>query len=68
MFVQTAEEFQQAVMSGNRHIILQAHLDLRTLSADPAAQVPGALMVITSKTKSIRVRDTNNALSALVCN
>lgn len=55
MFAQTAEQFQEAVMSGIRHIIIKRHLDLRYLSPDPAAQVPGTLLVITSKTKSIRV-------------
>lgn len=62
MFVQTADMLQEAVISGIRHIIVESHLDLRTLPADPSAQVAGALLVITSKTKSIRVRDTNDAI------
>lgn len=55
-FVQTAEDFQEAVTLGIRHIVIERHLDLRTLPAAPAAEVPGARLVITSKTKSIRVR------------
>lgn len=55
-FVQTAEELQDAVIAGIRHIIIQQHLDLRNV--DPA--VPGVLLVITSKTKSIRVRSVSN--------
>jgi hypothetical protein len=54
--VYTASELQHEVELGTPHIVIQEHLDLRTLSPAPSASVSQELLVIRRTTQSIRVR------------
>lgn len=54
-YVGTPAAFQAAAQAGVRHIILNNHMDLRSLPADPLSSLDSTL-IINSSTKSIRVR------------
>ena len=54
-YVGTHAAFQAAAQAGVRHIILNNHMDLRSLPADPLSSLNSTL-IINSSTKSMRVR------------